>query len=306
MCTWANARGSVVRGYPDLFLRWEDPFGLCPEVNTQAKGSSYNKNCNLDPGPATGVAVDPATEDAYVARFEPSSHHSDVAGYDSLCNHLETFGGNGEITQSAGIAASGFSGSQGDVYVADEGANRVEVFAPGGPRDALTVARVGSGLGSVSSVPVGVVSCPSLCSAGFPEGEVVTLTAAAPEHSTFVGWSGGGCAGSGVCQITFTAATAVTATFAYDRPALSVAPAAAVTRHTATLTGTVNPEGDASSCFFEYGPTAAYGAQAPCSSHPGLGRRSCAGERRTVGTGHLHHLPLPPRLGQQRRDRLWP
>ena len=99
----------------------------------------------------------------------------------------------------------------------------------------------------------------------------MTLTATAPEHSTFVGWSGGGCAGTGACQITFTAATAVTAMFAYDRPALSVAPAAAVTRHTAILTGTVNPEGDASSCFFEYGPTAAYGAQAPCSTHPGSG-----------------------------------
>jgi hypothetical protein len=102
-------------------------------------------------------------------------------------------------------------GSQSDAYVADEAAKRVEIFAPGGHRDALTVTRAGSGLGSVSSVPAGI-ACPSTCSTGFPAGEVVTLTASAPEHSSFVGWSGGGCAGAGSCQITLTAATAVTAT----------------------------------------------------------------------------------------------
>jgi hypothetical protein len=247
----------------------EEPLGPCPESNT-GEGFTYHRNFTVDPGPATGVAVDPSSEDVYVARYEPTSHHSDVAGYDAAGNALETFGANGEITQPAGVAASGFAGSQGDVYVADQAANRVEIFAPGGPRDTLTVTRAGSGLGSVGSVPTGI-ACPSTCATGFPEGEVVTLTAAASEHSAFVGWSGGGCAGTGACQITFTAPTAVTATFAYDRPVLSVAPAAAVTRHTAILTGTVNPEGDASSCFFEYGTTGAYGAQAPCSSHPGSG-----------------------------------
>jgi hypothetical protein len=49
------------------------------------------------------------------------------------------------------------------------------------------------------------------------------------------------------------------------------APASAITRHTATLKGEVNPEGDASSCSFEYGPTSAYGAGALCASHPGSG-----------------------------------
>jgi hypothetical protein len=248
----------------------EDPFGPCPGSNT-GEGYGYHKNCPVDPGPATGVAVDPSSEDVYVARFEPSSHHSDVAVYDSLCNHLETFGGNGdEITQSAGIAASGFSGSQSDVYVADEAVNRVDFFAPGGPRDALTVTRAGSGLGSVTSQPAGI-ACPSICATGFPAGEVVTLTASAPEHSSFIGWSGGGCGGTGSCRITLTAAAAVTATFAQDRSTIVAGGAFAVTRHTATLTGMVDPEGDASSCFFEYGLTSAYGAVVPCASHPGSG-----------------------------------
>lgn len=259
---------SLFRVIQTSYCKIHEP--LCPESNTNVEGFEYHKNFTVDAGPATSVAVDPSTEDAYVARFESSSHHSDVAGYDSLGGHLETFGGNGEITQSAGVAASGFGGSQSDVYVADEAANRVEIFAPGGPRDALTVARAGSGLGSVSSVPVGI-ACPSICATGFPAGEVVTLTASAPEHSSFVGWSGGGCAGLGACQVTLAAATVVTAMFAHDRPTLTTAEAAAVTRHTVILTGTVNPEGDASSCRFEYGPTAAYGFEAPCSTHPGSG-----------------------------------
>jgi Divergent InlB B-repeat domain/NHL repeat len=251
------------------YCNTEDPLGPCPEQNA-GEGYVYHKNFTLDPGPATGVAVDPSTEAVYVARYKPSTHHSEVSAHDSLGNELEPpFGGNGEITQSAGIAASGFSGSEHDVYLADKGANRIEIFAPG-LGHTLTLTISGTGLGSVTSAPAGI-SCPSLCSTSFPEGEALTLTATPPAHSTFLGWSGGGCAGAGPCQITLTADTALTATFAQDRPTLTAAPASAIARHSATLTGTVNPEGDASSCRFLYGPTAAYGSEAPCSPQPGSG-----------------------------------
>ncbi len=233
---------------------------------------AYPENCVVDPGPAAGVAVDPSSEDVYVVRYNPVSNQSSVAAYGAACNPLESpFGGQpGEISHSAGIAASGFSGSKGYVYVADEGSNRVEIFAPGGPREDLTVVRTGTTLGSVTSEPAGIV-CPSLCSASFPENEAVVLTAVPPEHATFVGWSGGGCSGTGACQVSLAAATTVTAVFAQDRPALTAGPVSDVTRHTATLTGTVDPEGDASSCRFEYGPTTAYGAEAPCLTEPGSG-----------------------------------
>ncbi len=180
------------------------------------------------------------------------------------------------------------------MYVADVGANRVDVFAPGGPRDVLTVARSGSGLGSVSSVPVGVIACPSLCSTGFPEGEVVTLTATAPEHSSFIGWSGGGCAGTGVCQIALTAPTAVTAMFAHATPVLSMLPVSTVTRHTATVRGEVDPEGDSSSCRFEYGPTNGYGAEVPCASHPGSGASivTVSAELWDLAAGTTYHYRL--------------
>ena len=77
----------------------------------------------------------------------------------------------------------------------------------------LTVAKGGSGVGSVSSSPVGI-DCGVTCSHSFDDGTTVTLGAAADEGSTFAGWSGGGCSGTGTCEVTMTADQEVTATFA--------------------------------------------------------------------------------------------
>jgi len=53
----------------------------------------------------------------------------------------------------------------------------------------LTVVRAGSGEGTVTSAPAGI-DCGSLCSAAFPSGENVSLTATALPGSLFTGWSG--------------------------------------------------------------------------------------------------------------------
>jgi Divergent InlB B-repeat domain/NHL repeat len=266
----------------------------CPPVNGGELRFVYLESFTLDPGPATGFAVDPSDEAVYVARYNAVSSHSDIGSYDSAGHVLESsFGGNGEITTPAGIAVSGFAASEGDVYVADKGSNRIEIFAPGGPRAFITVTRSGTGLGSVTSQPAGI-ACPSLCSTGFPEGEVLTLNATAPEHSTFTGWSGGGCAGTGACQVTLNADTAVTATFAYDRPVLTPPAASAITRNTATLNGTVNPEGDASLCGFQYGTTTAYDAEAPCLTQPGsvAGPVPVSAELWDLAAGTTYHYRL--------------
>ena len=77
---------------------------------------------------------------------------------------------------------------------------------------ALTVSEAGTGTGTVTSAPAGI-SCPTTCSASFASGTAVTLTAFPADGSTFAGWTGGGCSGTGTCVVTVTAATAVTATF---------------------------------------------------------------------------------------------
>jgi hypothetical protein len=83
----------------------------------------------------------------------------------------------------------------------------------------------------------------------------VTLTAAPASGSTFAGWSGA-CSGTGTCQVTMNADTAVSATFSagpgVPGPVLTAAPTA-VTDSGAGFQGSVNPEGLPTTVFFQYG-----------------------------------------------------
>src|SRR5205807_7138966 len=47
---------------------------------------------------------------------------------------------------------------------------------------------------------------------------------------------------------------------------VTIGPARHVTSTAATLTGTVNPNGSATSCWFQYGRTSAYGSRTPVRS----------------------------------------
>ena len=78
--------------------------------------------------------------------------------------------------------------------------------------DRLTVNLTGSGSGTVTSNPSGI-SCPGTCAADFASGTTVTLTAAPTNGSTFNGWSGGGCTGTGPCIVAMVGDPTVTATF---------------------------------------------------------------------------------------------
>jgi parallel beta helix pectate lyase-like protein/List-Bact-rpt repeat protein len=77
----------------------------------------------------------------------------------------------------------------------------------------LTVIRAGLGSGGVTSAPAGI-SCGTSCSASFPSGSPIVLTATAAGGSVFTGWSGGGCTGTSTCAVSPVSATTITATFA--------------------------------------------------------------------------------------------
>jgi hypothetical protein len=79
------------------------------------------------------------------------------------------------------------------------------------PRFALTIAKSGTGTGTVTS-SVGGIGCGAICAADFDAGTNVTLTAIPNAGSTFAGWSGA-CAGTSLCTVTVDAAKAATATF---------------------------------------------------------------------------------------------
>lgn len=85
----------------------------------------------------------------------------------------------------------------------------------------MTLAKAGTGTGTVTSTPAGI-NCGADCTESYAFGTVVTLTAAPTGGSTFVGWSGGGCTGTGTCMVTMTSATTVTAMFSTGVASLSV------------------------------------------------------------------------------------
>jgi hypothetical protein len=87
----------------------------------------------------------------------------------------------------------------------------VEADIRTGSSYSLTVAKGGSGSGTVTSDPTGI-SCGATCSASFAYNTVVSLSQVAAAGSVFTGWSGA-CSGTGPCSVTMSTARAVIATF---------------------------------------------------------------------------------------------
>ena len=106
-----------------------------------------------------------------------------------------------------------------------------------GSNHVLAVSKNGTGTGSVTSTPTGV-TCGTVCSASYPAGDPVTLTATASAGSTFTGWSGD-CTGTGTCTVTMDGDHSVTANFQLVRPTLTV-----TTRRNRNGQGHVEPGGD--------------------------------------------------------------
>jgi len=78
----------------------------------------------------------------------------------------------------------------------------------------LTVTKAGTGSGTVTGTPgltCGVGS--AVCAVSYPAGQGVVLAATPAPGSSFTGWSGEGCTGTGTCTVTMTQARNVTATF---------------------------------------------------------------------------------------------
>ena len=118
-------------------------------------------------------------------------------------------------TSPSSVALGDFNGDGlADVAVANSTDGTVSVLINDSPRayNTLTVVKAGAGGGTVSSNPSGI-DCGSTCSSGFEAYSQVTLTATAAAGSTFAGWSGAGCSGTGDCTVTMSDAITVTARF---------------------------------------------------------------------------------------------
>jgi len=81
------------------------------------------------------------------------------------------------------------------------------------PERVLTLFLDGTGSGTINSTPPGVF-CPPTCSAPFPSGVTVTLSAGAAPSSLVTGWSPPGCSPTTPCTVTMDQDLSVTVTFA--------------------------------------------------------------------------------------------
>lgn len=136
---------------------------------------------------------------------------------------------NGSIDKSGDGAVLAWAEYQGsDQFSPVPGAIRVALAGSGTPppaQDTLTVSSAGTGAGTVTSSPAGI-SCPGTCSGSYAPGTPVTLTATPAAGSTFAGWSGGGCSGTGSCVVTMSSDQSVTSTFTAvsSKPSCSLSP----------------------------------------------------------------------------------
>ena len=126
---------------------------------------------------------------------------------------------------------------------------------------ALTVAKTGNGSGTVSSSPAGI-SCGIDCAQTYNYGSSITLTATPDVGSTFAGWSGGGCSGTGTCTVTLLGATTVTASFVLTQHLLTV---------TANGTGSGTISGTGINCGVDCTETFDYGTSVILSASPAAG-----------------------------------
>jgi Divergent InlB B-repeat domain len=127
----------------------------------------------------------------------------------------------------------------------------------------LTVSKSGAGSGTVSSSPVGI-NCGAVCAASYVSGTPVTLTATPATGSTFTGWSGGGCSGTGTCVVTMNADTTVTAGFVVQSFALTV-------NRTGNGTGTVTSAPTGINCGATCSTSFSFGTQVTLTASAATG-----------------------------------
>ena len=179
-------------GYDAYIVNDGDGDGFKTPVKMMHNNFAYQKiyfQIPITIDPSNLNAVDPLFTDAEYGdvHLEPFSPMVN-AGYSLLPNLPEEdfFGGPRIVASAVDIGADEFDGFS------------------------LSIARVGTGAGHVTSNAVGI-DCGSRCSYPYPTGSLVTLTATPDDLSVFDGWSGNADCADG--QVTLNADLACTATF---------------------------------------------------------------------------------------------
>jgi Divergent InlB B-repeat domain len=154
--------------------------------------------------------------DVCAGGFEPLVGVYTGGSVDGLTPVATTDAGSGECDEGRSVAFTTVPGTTYRFAVDGSGGDRghflLHLRGAGVLPHTLSISRVGGGAGTVDASLAGL-DCGTICSHDFEEGTAVVLSADPAPGSTFAGWSGGGCSGTGRCQLAVNGDTAVTAVF---------------------------------------------------------------------------------------------
>jgi uncharacterized delta-60 repeat protein len=148
------------------------------------------------------------------------------------------------------------------------------------PEPTLTINRSGLGSGTVLSIPAGI-NCGTSCSHQFASGSSLELLASPSPGSTFTGWSGGGCSGTGPCTVLLSSNVTVIATFATSSSGGGESPAGGDTPGGGGATGLPATAAPASGTAAQPGPSQPPVAP-PLKCRKGFRKKTAAGKQSCV------------------------
>jgi hypothetical protein len=266
-----NTTTTAAQVYPELaidadetiYIVWLDDRRYAESASDIYMARSANLGLSFDPGirvsdadlPGDSVTnylypVITAAGDGQVAAawYDMRTGDTDTymtRSYDSGLSVVPSWRVNDQIANSQSVPAIFMTASH-DVYCVyrDYSTGDFDIYfvldTTTDPTQPLGVTKTGTGTGSVTSSPDGI-DCGSSCSAQFPSGTLVTLTASAASGSMFGGWDGEGCVGTGLCSVTMVQARSVAARFTSCTVALSGQTVTTTETYTACDTLTAGP-----------------------------------------------------------------
>ena len=224
---WDEARrlARALNGVLALLFRWADLVRALKVVRAHAEGLGDIGWSEHELGTLHLVAGDPAGANRRLEEAErirrklgdeaelAATQHNLRVLCRELRDQLDSQGGRSTGRQllllGAAAAALLLIGGVAGAALGDDDGDDRDGAQPA--RAKLVVQREGAG--SVTSVPAGI-SCPDRCQRSFPRDSVIVLAARPNAADTpFAGWRGGGCQGTGGCELTLSGDTTVTATF---------------------------------------------------------------------------------------------